>query len=213
MAQEPGFFEAIDFFDRSVGAANWLLDNWWFFPLVIMLYWLFRTIQQTHELLGKLDERCQSSFADIDAILSERHALIPNLVETVKGFGHQEHKVLVDVIEQRAKAMANVGAAKFDAENQIGMCLNSFFQLTENYPDLASSVHFQELRAEMTRVEERITASRRFYNLAVEELYGESRSFPGNLLAGLAKIGTHEKFSLGENRARMAEPVQVSFAH
>ena len=65
----------------------------------------------------------------------------------------------------------------------------------------------------MTRVEERITAARRFYNLAVEELYSESRSFPGNFLAGLAKIGTHEKFSLGENRARMAEPVQVSFAH
>ena len=141
--QEQGFFEAIDLFNRSVNAANWLLDNWWFFPLVFLLYWLFRSIQKTHELLGALDERCQSSFADIDAILSERHGLIPNLVETVKGFGHQEHKVLVDVVEQRAKAMANVGATRFDAENQIGMCLNSFFQLTETILTLQAPCIFR----------------------------------------------------------------------
>lgn len=207
----PGFFETIDLFGRTTRAANFLLDNWWLLPVSVFLYWLFNRLRDEHAMLGKLDERCSAAFADIDSLLSERHALIPNLVETVKGFGHQENKVLVEVMEQRAKAMANVGAARFDAENQIGMCLNSFFQLTENYPDLASSVHFRELRAEMTRVEERITAARRFYNLAVEELYALSRAFPGNLLSGLAKIGTHEKFSLGENRARMAEPVQVSF--
>lgn len=210
-AAEPGFFETIDLFGRATRATNFALDNWWLLPVSLILFWLFKRLRDEHAMLGKLDERCGAAFGDIDALLSERHALIPNLVETVKGFGHQENKVLVEVMEQRAKAMANVGAARFDAENQIGMCLNSFFQLTENYPDLASSVHFQQLRAEMTRVEERVTAARRFYNLAVEELYAQSRAFPGNMLSGMAKVGTHEKFSLGENRARMAEPVQVSF--
>jgi LemA protein len=108
--------------------------------------------------------------------------------------------------------MANVGSVRYDAENQIGQSLNSLFNLTENYPELNSSGHFNALRADMTHMEEKITAGRRFYNLSVEELYGFSRSFPANMLATLAKIGQYEKFSLGEQREQFSQRVAVSFS-
>ena len=85
------------------------------------------------------------------------------------------------------------------------------WDITESYPELASSVHFRELRAELTRTEEKITASRKFYNLSVEEMYGVRRAFPGNLIASFTKLGAHEKFTLGERREAFAEPVKVSF--
>jgi LemA protein len=212
VVQEPGFFEVIDLFGRATRATNFVLDNWAFFVFLIFLYWLFKRLRNEHALLGSLDERCEAAFGDIDALLAERHALIPNLVETVKGFGLHEHKVLTEVVDARARAMANVGASRLEAENQIGQSINSLFAITENYPEIAASSHFSELRAEMTRVEDRITAGRRFYNLAVEELNSVRRAFPGNMVAYFSTIGSHDKFSLGEKRAQFAEPVQVSFS-
>lgn len=209
---EAGFWQTIDLFGRSTRAANFLLDYWWLWLIALFGYWLYRRVQSEHALLGQLDERCAAAFADIDSVLAQRHALILNLVEAVKGFATQEHKVLQDVMEARAKAMANVGATRNEAEAQIGQSVNSLFAISESYPELASSSHFHELRNEMTRIEDRITAARRFYNLTVEELYGVSRAFPGNLLAGIARIGVHEKFTLGEQRAQMAQPVQISFS-
>lgn len=211
MAAETSFAEATDLFGRVTRATNFLLDHWWVWLLAGLALWLFLRLRAYHELLGQLDERCEAAFADIDALLAERHALIGNLVEAVKGFAGQEHAVLKDVIDARARAMSAAGSARLEAETQIGQSLNSLFAITENYPDLASSGHFRELRAEMTRIEDRITAARRFYNLAVEELNAVARAFPGNLLTKLAAIGAHEKFSLGERRAKLAEPVKVSF--
>lgn len=210
--KEPGFFEVIDLFGRSTRAVNFVLDHWYFFAFLLFLYWCFRKLRDEHALLGSLDERCEAAFGDIDALLSERHSLIPNLVETVKGLGLHEHKVLTEVVDARARAMANVGASRLEAEAQIGQSINSLFALTENYPEIAASSHFSELRAEMTRVEDRITASRRFYNLAVEELNSVRRAFPGNMVAFFATIGTHDKFSLGDKREQFAQPVQVSFS-
>ena len=209
--QEQTFVEATDLFDRSVNGTNFLLDNWFLWVLVIAACLVVFYIQSKHKLLGELDERCDAAFADIDAILAERHALIPNLVETVKAFASQEQKVLTAVIEARARATSATGGQRLDAEKDVGQALANVWAVTENYPDLSSSIHFRELRAEMSRVEERITASRRFYNLAVEEKYGVARSFPGSLIARIARLRDHEKFSLGEQRAALTEPLRVSF--
>lgn len=210
--QGSEFAQAIDLFGRATRAANWLLDHWWIAPIALAIVWFYRRIRNQHAMLGQLDERCSAAFGDIDALLAQRHALILNLVEAVKGFAIQEHRVLTEVVEARARAMANVGATRNQAEAQIGQSINSLFSISESYPELESSTHFRELRAEMTRMEDRITAARRFYNLAVEELYGFSRSFPANLLTSAAKIGSHEKFTLGDARATFAAPAQVSFS-
>jgi LemA protein len=163
-------------------------------------------------MIGKLDERCSAAFGDIDAFLLERHALISNLTETVKGFAIQESKVFKDVLEARAMAMTSTGQVKLEAENQIGQSLTNLFQLTESYPELESSSHFRELRQEMVRIEGRITAARRFYNLSVEEYNSLCRAFPANIWSKLATTRTYEKFSLGESRAQLSDPVQISFS-
>ncbi len=208
---QQSFSEAIGLWDRAVGAANYLLDHWWVWPFLLFVIWLVVKIRNQHAMLGELDERCEAAFADMDALLAERHALIGNLVETVKGFAGQEHKVLKDVIDARARATSTTGGAKVDAEAAVGSSLANLWSITESYPELASSDHFRELRAEMTRMEDRITASRKFYNLSVEELNGVRRSFPYNLVDGMAKTANHEKFSLGEARPVIGEPVKVSF--
>ncbi|HUQ13854.1 MAG TPA: LemA family protein, partial [Novosphingobium sp.] len=89
--------------------------------------------------------------------------------------------------------------------------LANVWDVAESYPELASSQHFRELRFEMTRTEEKITAGRKFYNLAVEEMNGVRRAFPGNLIAMFSKLGVYDKFSLGERREAFAEPIRVSF--
>jgi LemA protein len=205
------FAEETRLFDRSVDGTNFLLDYWFLWALVTLAVLFAFYVQAKHKLLGELDERCEAAFADIDAILAERHALIPNLVEAVKAFAGQEHKVLKEVIEARARATSTTGGAKVDAEAQVGQSLVNLWSISENYPDLASSAHFRELRAEMSRIEERITASRRFYNLSVEEKNSVSRAFPGSIIARFAKLQAHEKFSLGEQRAALSEPLRVSF--
>lgn len=206
-----GFAEETRIFDRSVDSTNFLLDFWWLWALTIMIVLVVFYIQAKHKLLGQLDERCDAAFADIDAMLAERHSLIPNLVETVKAFAGQEHKVLKDIIDARARATSTTGGARLDAEAAIGSSLANLWSITENYPELASSAHFRELRSEMSRIEERITASRKFYNLSVEEKNGVARAFPGSVIARFARLQTHEKFSLGEQRAALSEPLRVSF--
>lgn len=205
------FIEATDIFGRFVRTTNFLLDNWWVWIVVGIAAWLLLRLRANHAILGHMDERCEASLADIDALLAERHALIGNLVETVKGFAVQEQKILKEVTDARARAMESVGQARLTAETQIGQSLTSLFALSETYPDISSSSHFRELRLEMTRIEDRITAARRFYNLAVEELNATRRAFPGNLIALVSRIGQHEKFTLGEGQRAIAEPVKITF--
>ena len=209
--QARSFAGETKIFDRSVDGTNFLLDNWWLWALTIGAVLIAFYFQAKHKLLGELDERCEAAFGDIDALLSERHNLIDNLVATVKGFATQEHKVLKDVIDARARATSTTGGARLDAEAAVGSSLANLWSITETYPELASSGHFRELRQELVRMEDRISASRKFYNLAVEELGGVRRAFPANLIDKVAKIGTYDKFSLGERREAMFEPARVSF--
>jgi LemA protein len=210
-SKTESFAQATDIWGRLVRVTNFVLDHWWLWLILGFLLWLFLKLRAQHELLGNLDERCGSAFADIDALLAERHALLPNLVETVKGFAGQEHKVLKDVIDARARAIASTGPSRLEAETQIGQSIMSLMAFTEDYPELASSQHFGELRAELSRIEDRISAARRFYNLAVEEEQAVRRAFPANLLAAFVPSAGHERFTLGERRDGFAEPVKVAF--
>lgn len=205
------FAEATGLWDRAVNATNYMLDHWWVWLVLGFALWLLLKARSQHQLLGELDERCSASQSDIDTLLNERHALIGNLAETVKGFAGQEHKVLKDVIDARARATSTTGGAKMDAEAAVSSSLANLWSISETYPVLASSSHFAELRAELVRMEDRINAARRFYNLTVEELNGVRRAFPYNLIDSIAKTTDHEKYSLGEARAQFDQPVKVSF--
>ena len=205
------FAEATGLWERAVNATNYMLDHWWVWLVLGFVLWVALKARAQHALLGELDERCGAAHGDIDTLLTERHALIGNLNETVKGFAIQEHKVLKDVIDARARATSTTGGAQVDAEAAVSASLANLWSITETYPQLASSSHFTQLRTELVRMEDRINAARRFFNLTVEELNGVRRAFPYNLLNSIAKTADHEKYSLGEKRAQFDEPVKVNF--
>ena len=205
------FAEATGLWERAVNATNYMLDHWWVWLVLGFVLWVALKARAQHALLGELDERCGAAHGDIDTLLTERHALIGNLNETVKGFAIQEHKVLKDVIDARARATSTTGGAQVDAEAAVSASLANLWSITETYPQLASSSHFTQLRTELVRMEDRINAARRFFNLTVEELNGVRRAFPYNLINSIAKTADHEKYSLGEKRAQFDEPVKVSF--
>ena len=161
----------------------------------------------------------ENAYAQIDVQLARRHDLIPNLVETAKAYMRHEQNTLVAVTNARAAAIqARQGAAPGNApamaalagaENALTGSIGQFFAVSENYPELHSSSQYAQLRQDLIRTEEKITASRRFYNLCVEELNGVKRAFPGNIV-GRNSGEPREKFSLGERRADFAEPVSIS---
>lgn len=161
-------------------------------------------------MIGQLDERADAAFADVDALLVERHTLIANLVEVVRAFARQEQEVIRDVLDARIDALEAVSDAGIRTETQIAGVLQNLFTVSETYPKLASAAHYATLRTDLIRVEDRITAARRFYNLAVEELNGVRRAFPGNLIHRWAPATPRTKFSVGERRMEFSEPVKIS---
>jgi LemA protein len=156
-----------------------------------------------------LDERADAAFADIDALLMERRSLIDNLVEIVRAFASREHEVIREVLTTRVEQLEAISKGNIHADTQIAGVLQNLFSVSENYPKLTSGAHYASLRDDLVRIEDRITAARRFYNLAVEENNGVRRAFPGNWIVGPGEP-VREKFSLGERRADFAEPVKIS---
>jgi LemA protein len=203
------FAQATDLTGRAIRSTNFLLDHWWLWLILLALLWLGLKIRSQHALVGKLDERADAAFGDIDAMLIERHTLIGNLAEVVRAFAAKEHDVIRDVLDARVDALEALSEGASVNATQIAGVLQNLFTVSENYPTLASSAHYSTLRADLIRIEERITAARRFYNLCVEELNATKRGFPGMLFARFAGP-SREKFSLGERRAEFAEPVTLS---
>lgn len=195
-----------------VRAANFALDHWWIWLLAAAALWLALKIRSQHALIAQLDERADAAFGDVDALLIERHTLIGNLVEVVRAFATREHQVIRDVLTARVDALEAIskGGAAIQSESQIASVLQNLFTVSENYPALASASHYSELRNDLVRIEDRITAARRFYNLAVEELNSVKRAFPGNFIAMMGHNPPREKFALGERRAEFAEPVKIT---
>ncbi|TMJ17687.1 MAG: LemA family protein [Alphaproteobacteria bacterium] len=206
---EGNFAEATDLNGRAIRSTNFLLDHWWLWLILLAVLWLGLKIRAHHALVGKLDERAEAAFGDVDALLIERRTLIGNLAEVVRAFAAREHDVIRDVLDGRVAALEALSDGAGVHANQMAGVLQNLFTVSENYPTLASSAHYATLRTDLIRIEERITAARRFYNLCVEELNANKRAFPGMLFVRFAGP-PREKFSLGERRAEFAEPVTLS---
>ena len=196
-----------DLHGRLVRATNFVLDHWWIWPLAILVLWLGLWLKSRHALAARLDERADAAFGDVDALLIERKTLIGNLAEVVRAFATREHDVIRDVLDARVDALEAIDGA-IRAETQVAGVLQNLFTVSDQYPALASASHYARLRDDLIRIEDRITAARRFYNLAVEEANATRQAFPANLFP--AKTPPRDKFSLGERRAEFAEPVSIS---
>lgn len=211
MGQDQNFAQATDLGGRAIRSTNFALDHWWLWLILLALVVIVMKFWSRHSLIGRLDERADAAFGDVDALLIERHTLIGNLVEVVRAFATKEHDVIRDVLDARVDALEAITDGAIKNETQIAGVLQNLFTVSEKYPELASASHYATLRSDLIRIEDRITAARRFYNLAVEELNGVKRAFPGNLISLISREQgpVREKFSLGERRAEFAEPVKI----
>jgi len=166
----------------------------------------------THNRLVALDQRCETAFGDVDVHLKHRHNLIPPLVETVRGFAKHESDILLNVTEARADAVQAASPdMRLSAEQNLTQNINALIGMAERYPELKASTHFADLRRELVDAENRITASRRFYNLAVEEYSTTLRQFPGSHIGRLFKMNVRTRFDLGIERVLIDEPLAIKF--
>src|ERR1700721_1414994 len=140
--------------------------------------------------LISMRQRVNQAFADVDVQLKQRHDLVPNLVETVKGYAAHERGTLEEVVKARNAAVTAQGPAQqAAAENMLSGALRQLFALSESYPDLKASANFQQLQAELTDLENKIAASRRFFNNAVQEYNTGIQRFPAALFAASFGFG------------------------
>ena len=178
---------------------------------VIALIALFVLV--TYNKFVRLMINAKEAWADIDVQLKRRYDLIPNLVNTVKGYATHEREAFEKVTEARSKAMqAGTPAEKGQAENMLSGALKSLFAVSEAYPELKANQNFLELQRELSDTENKLQASRRFYNGNVRDLNTAMEMFPGNIIAGMfAKFAKMEFFQLGEGEAAAKAPVEVKF--
>jgi len=173
--------------------------------IVVVVGWLIGD----YNGLVKLKNRAKEAWSDIDVQLKRRYDLIPNLVETVKGYATHEKGLFEKVTQARANAMLAQGAKeKAGAENMLSDTLKSLFAVSENYPDLKASVNFLELQKELSDTEDKIQAARRFYNTNVRDLSIKIESFPTNMIAGMFGFKQMELF---EAAGAEKETVSVKF--
>ena len=174
--------------------------------ITVVLLW----IMLAYNGLVRLVNRAKEAWADIDVQLKRRYDLIPNLVNTVKGYATHESSAFENVTRARSAAMgASNIEEKGKAENVLSGALKSIFALAEAYPDLKANQNFLELQKELSDTENKIQAARRFYNTVVRDLNTRVESFPNNIIAGLFHFATMEFFQLEEAAAK--NPVTVKF--
>jgi LemA protein len=163
----------------------------------------------SYNSLVQLRVRCDSAWSDIDVQLKRRHDLIPNLVETVKGYAAHEKGTFENIAKYRSQAMqATTPEGKAVAENQLTGALKSLFAVAENYPELKASAQFTQLQGSLTQTEDAIQNSRSFYNQAVRDLNTKIQEFPTNILAGMFNFTPRQFF---ETTDADREPVAVKF--
>ena len=181
---------------------------------VIVAVVLFAVMGGYNKLVA-LDQRADQSFADIDVQLKQRQDLIPNLVETVKGYATHERGTLDAVTAARAAAAGATSVIdKVQAANMLTASLGRLFAVAEAYPDLKANTNFQQLQLELSDIENKLAAARRFFNNAVSEFNAVRRQFPTVMFAGMVGFGADKPFfDLGEaDRAAMsAAPPTVNF--
>jgi LemA protein len=178
--------------------------------IVVLLIW----IAFIYNALVALKQRVSQSFADIDVQLRQRHDLIPNLVETVKGYAAHERGTLDAVIKARQQAVAaqtQGPQAQAQAENMLSGALRQLFALSEAYPDLKANQNFQQLQAELSDIENKIAAARRFFNNAVQEYNVGIQQFPAVLFASAFGFTSQQFFDLGDDRKQLEQAPSVKF--
>ena len=167
----------------------------------------------TYNGLVSLKNRVSEAWSDIEVQMKRRYNLIPNLVETVKGYMSHERETLESVTRARGEAMANQGSpdAQARSENMLAGALKSLFALAENYPDLKANQGFLDLQDDLAEVEDKIQAARRYYNGSVRDLNVKIEQFPSNLVANAFKFVQAGFFELDEADAAARQPVKVAF--
>jgi LemA protein len=162
--------------------------------------------------LVRLRNNREQAFADIDVQLKQRHDLIPQLVDAVKGYMGHERGVLTEITEARANAMkATTINEKIAAENKLSTALDGLKVSVEAYPDLKASQNFMDLQNEISDIENKIAAARRFFNSATKELNIATEMFPSNLIATLFNFKREPLFELGDQRAAAEQPPKIQF--
>jgi LemA protein len=176
--------------------------------IVVLLLWIIMIYNQ----LVAMRQRVGQAFADVDVQLKLRHDLIPNLVETVKGYAAHERGTLEAVVQARNAAVAAQGPAQqAAAESMLTGALRQMFALAEAYPDLKANQNFQQLQAELSDVENKIAAARRFFNNSVQEYNTGIQQFPAALFAATLGFSQRTFFDVGEERAVVEKAPQVKF--
>jgi len=175
--------------------------------LVIVVFWFIATYNK----LVRQRNQVQASWAQIDVQLKRRYDLIPNLVETVKGYAAHERGTLDAVVQARNGAIAAAGQGPADragAENILTQTLGRLFALAEAYPNLKANENFASLQAELANTEDKISYARQFYNSAVQTMNTSVQSIPSNIIAGMTGFRMMEYFEAAEGERG---PVQVRF--
>jgi len=180
---------------------------WLILILVLVVLWFMFSYNGFVRLVNRVKE----AWSDIEVQLKRRYDLIPNLVNTVKGYATHETSAFEKVTEARAKALsAGNLKEKGEAENMLTGALKSIFAISEAYPDLKANVNFLELQKELSDTENKIQASRRFYNTNVRDLNTKVESFPSNLIASMFHFEKKEFFDLPDDHVAQ-NPVEVKF--
>jgi LemA protein len=173
--------------------------------ILVIILWLVGVFNG----LVKLRNRSDEAWSDIDVQLKRRYNLIPNLVNTVKGYAQHERELFEKVTQARTAAMGAQGVEeKGQAENALAGTLKSLFAVAENYPDLKANQNFLELQRELSDTENKIQAARRFYNGNVRDLNIKIEKFPNNLVAGIFGFKKKDFFEVDEGEKA---PVNVNF--
>ncbi|MAJ97628.1 hypothetical protein CL644_01990 [bacterium] len=185
--------------------------------VIAVAVWVIWSYNAFIRLVNRTDE----AWADIDVQLKRRYDLIPNLIETVKGYAAHEKETLNQVTQARTEATqvhvdpSNITPAQIQAiagaEAGLAQSLGKLLAIAENYPDLKANENFVELQRELTDTENKIQASRRFYNTNVRDLNTVVQSFPQNIIAGAFSFVNREFFELGEDEQDAKDPVKVKF--
>ena len=176
--------------------------------IVVFVLWAI----SVYNGLVTMRQRVNQAFADVDVQLKQRHDLIPNLVETVKGYAAHERGTLDEVIKARNSAMSAQGPAQVSAaEAQLSGALGRLIALSEAYPDLKANANFQQLASELSDLENKIAASRRFFNNAVQEYNTGIQQMPAALFAGMLGFTRKDFFDLGASRTEVEAAPSVKF--
>ena len=177
-----------------------------------IIFLLVMMVVSLYNRLVRFRNNREQAFSDIDVQLKQRHDLIPQLVDSVKGYMGHERGVLTEITEARSNAMkATTINEKIAAETKLSTALDGLKVSVEAYPDLKASQNFMDLQNEISDIENKIAAARRFFNSATKELNVATELFPSNLIATLFNFKREPMFELGSQRAEAEQPPKIQF--